>query len=389
MRVGIYGGTFNPIHKGHIHYAKEAITQLCLDKLLLVVGSVPPHKEKDESVTDRNRFEMCELACRGIDKIEVSDIELVRGGVSYTVDTLHQLKLLYPNDELFLLTGTDMYLSIEEWKNPEAIFSMATVVGAPRLPEHYALVHQQKEELLAKGYPTEVVDISPIEISSTEVREGDEGQTDDSVWRYIVQNGLYGNEKKMLLDLDEMTQTLRNSMSKDRFTHSLNVANEAIRLADKYEADTSICYIAGLLHDICKEWPSDEQLKMLCNSAIIKDTSFLRSKRVWHGFAAAEYIKEAFGVYNTDIVDAVRYHSTACSDMTLVEKIIYMADLICPDRKYDGVEQLRIKAYKNLDEAMLEALQFIIRELVAEERPVLSGTLSAYNALVTTAEVEF
>lgn len=385
MRLGIYGGTFNPVHKGHIHYAREALSQLNLDKVLLVVGAIPPHKEQDEGVTPRNRLDMCRLAVKGQAGIEVCDLEVLRGGKSYTVDTLYQLKVLYPDAQLFLLLGTDMYLSIESWRKPDEILRMATVVGAPRLPEHTERLLAQQAALRAKGYETEVLDLCPVEISSTEVREGETDQLDPLVRQYIGQNGLYGNEKRIPLDLDELTQMLRQSLSKERFAHTLNVANEALRLAEKFGADGSVCYLAGLLHDSCKEWNSEQQLKILSESAILNDNAFIDSHRIWHGFAAAQYIQSTLSVYNTDIIDAVRYHSTARKGMALAEKIIYMADLICADRRYPGVEQLRAKAYRDLDGAMLEALQFIIGDLVQKGLPVLPDTIAAYHELLHTA----
>jgi nicotinate-nucleotide adenylyltransferase len=137
--------------------------------------------------------------------------------------------------------------------------------------------------------------------------------------------------------------------------------------------------VSGLLHDICKEMPRDDLLKILKGSAIMSDKTIAATPGVWHGWAGALFIPKDLGIYHAGILNAVRYHSTGSSEMTLLEKILYIADLISADRHFPGVESLREKAYRCLDEAVFDALGFMILSLGQKQRPIVQDTLDAYN----------
>lgn len=199
-RIGVFGGTFNPIHNGHLHLAGELIDRLNLDRLLLIPDWSPPHKDADELIDAGLRLEMCRLACEGREHIEVSDIELKRGGRSYTADTLQELKAIYPVDELCLITGSDMFLTLHQWKNFELISRLALLCTAPR---HKGEVPKLEEyaRWLQKTYGsnTAVADILVRDISSTEIREALAGggsviereMLPEKVYDFIMKNGLY------------------------------------------------------------------------------------------------------------------------------------------------------------------------------------------------------
>ena len=382
MKIGIYGGTFNPIHRGHVHFAKEALNKLHLDKVIIIPDNMPPHKANKGIAPAEMRLFMCRLALEKEEKIEVSDMEIKRTGISYTVDTLRELKEIYPSDELFLLTGTDMFLTIDKWKSCEEIMSLATVVGAPRHKEDLEKVLVKEKELKNKGLNCQVLPLIPVETSSTEIRNGKEEGLDNKVLSYIEQNGLYDCPVKFNLDLDKMKEKVKGMLSEKRFHHSLNVAAEAMVLGRLNGCDEEICYIAGLLHDCKKEIPKEDMLKILENTDIITDKAFLLSPNIWHGYAAAVILAEEFGVYSVDVREAVAYHSTAKEGMSLLCQVIYMADLLSAERNYPGVAELREKTHKNLDAGFLEALQFSIGSLTQEGKPLLSSTVKAYNELV-------
>ena len=152
MKIGIYGGTFNPPHNGHITAAQAAIQQLELDKLLLIPDKIPPHKELPSgSANEQQRYEMTVLAAGKLGKIaEVTDMELRRPGKSYTSDTLRELQERYPGDELFLLMGSDMFLSFQEWREPEAICQMAILAPFSRTEEGEAEAFARQKETLER-----------------------------------------------------------------------------------------------------------------------------------------------------------------------------------------------------------------------------------------------
>ena len=386
MKIGIYGGTFNPIHKGHVHFAKTVLKELNLDKVILIPDNIPPHKANAGIAPSEHRIQMCRLAVEDEEKIEVSDMEIKRHGISYTVDTLKEIKEAKPDAELFLLTGTDMFLTIDKWKSAEEIMSLSTAVGAPRIKEDLPKLLEKEKEMQRKGLKCRVIPLIPVETSSTAIRNGCEEGLDKRVLSYIEQNALYNCPLKFNVDLDKIKEKVKGMLSPFRFQHSLNVADEAITLGRINNCDLTLCYIAGLLHDSLKEISKEDMLKILKDTDIISDKAFLLSPKIWHGYAAAMRLGKEFGIYSKDIKEAVAYHSTAKEGMSLLAKIIYMADLLSVERNFPGVDELREKTHLSLEAGLLEALQFSIKSLTEEGKPLLSSTVNAYNELVMKEE---
>lgn len=197
MRIAMFGGSFNPVHNGHVALAKTFSEALHIDRLLVIPTFIPPHKQHDTSVTPKNRMEMCRLAFAALPYAEVSGIEIERGGASYTYLTLQSLHERYPHDELFLIMGADMFLSIQDWKNPEIIFALATICGVPRNQSDIEELAAHAEILQSMGAKTEILDAHVMTVSSTELRrkikngEDFSDLVDSSVADYIRQNQLY------------------------------------------------------------------------------------------------------------------------------------------------------------------------------------------------------
>ena len=202
MNIGIYGGTFDPPHRGHIAAAKAAVSALHLDRLLLIPDAVPPHKALPEgSPTAQQRYDMAVLATAELgSQAEVSDMELRRAGVSYTADTLAQLRRQYPEDELYLLMGTDMFLSLQSWRQPERIAALAHIAPFRREREDDPAAFAAQKERLERDYGASVTVVpnpDVVDISSTEVRAalaqgGGEDMLPPAVWGYICRERLYG-----------------------------------------------------------------------------------------------------------------------------------------------------------------------------------------------------
>lgn len=196
--IGILGGTFDPPHSGHLRLASLFKEALKLDRVLLMPACVPPHKA-DKGTSSADRLEMCRLAAEETDFLEVCDIELRRGGKSYTVDTMRHLTNQYPNDKFFFLMGSDMFLCFDRWKNYEEIFSLCTLCTVSREEEHSS---QELSDFAKKLFGEEfekvkILPAEPVEISSTEVRAAlAEGKdiadlVPEKVMRYISERGLY------------------------------------------------------------------------------------------------------------------------------------------------------------------------------------------------------
>ena len=199
MRIGIYGGTFAPPHEGHVAAAKEFLRQMQLDLLYIIPAAIPPHKQIDAADDPERRLAMCRLAFAGIRGALVSDMEIARGGKSYTVDTLRALSA--PDRRLFLLMGTDMMLTLDEWREPEEIFRLCSPVYIRREedPANDARIVEKNNLYLQKyGKIVRKLPADVIEISSTEIRrrtaagESLSGVVPGAVEAYIRENHLYG-----------------------------------------------------------------------------------------------------------------------------------------------------------------------------------------------------
>ena len=197
-RIGILGGTFNPIHNGHIQMAKYSHKAAELDKVILMPTFVPPHKGSTNLVSCEHRLNMCRLACLNLPYAEVSDFEIKLEGKSYTYRTLELLKSQNKNDEFFFIVGADMFLSMQNWKNPEIIFELATVIAIPRDKDSVSELKEHYNNVLKKmGAKAIVLKDSVLTVSSTYIRDNIDNQSalqsliDSRVYNYIKKNNLY------------------------------------------------------------------------------------------------------------------------------------------------------------------------------------------------------
>lgn len=198
MKIGVFGGTFNPIHNGHIMLAKYCKNSVGLDRVMLIPTAVPPHKISTDLASEQDRLNMCSLACKNNDGFYVSDIEIQRKGKSYTYETLAQLKRMYPDDELFLIMGADMFLTLDKWKNPKEIFKNSSIITLPRNSDGKAELEKfYKDVLIDLGAKAVILPEPVITVSSTFVRENIEDYRflkkliDKNVYDYIIKNNLY------------------------------------------------------------------------------------------------------------------------------------------------------------------------------------------------------
>ena len=181
---------------------------------------------------------------------------------------------------------------------------------------------------------------------------------------------------------DENRAFLKARLSKKRYTHSLNVAHEAQRLAELYGEDPEKAYFAGLMHDVCKELPAEEQEELVRASSFAVSKEELVTKPVWHGIAGAYFLQVRMGVTDPDVLNAVRYHTAGRAGMTRLEEIVYLADLISEDRTYDGVEQMRQLCLTSINAAMLEGIRFSIETTLKKGGYLPPVTVEAYNQYI-------
>ena len=183
-----------------------------------------------------------------------------------------------------------------------------------------------------------------------------------------------------MYSVDEFKNILSLKLSKKRFTHSLNVADEARKLAEHYGYyDPDTAYLAGLLHDVCKEIPSEAQLELVMKSDRNVTEAEIKSPPLHHAIAGAYYAETVFGFSDEDFLNSIRYHTVGRGDMSRLEEIVYLADLVSAERNYKDVDKMRKVCYQSIDKAMLEALVFSIESVIKKGSLIPLHTIDAYN----------
>ena len=394
MKIGVYGGTFNPPHLGHVTAARAVFELLKLDLLLLVPAGLPPHKALPAgSPTPEQRLEMTRLAGEQLglsDKVRVLDLELRREGRSYTSDTLAQLKAQYPDDELWLLMGTDMFLTLQTWHEPEKILSLAGIAAFGRTEEDTEELFSIQRDYLYRTYPQArlftLTIPGVIDISSTELRDqlakGEGGRLlPPAVYGYILREGLYNTGADLKhLPLSQLRPVALSYLKHKRIPHVLGTEQEAIRLAERYGADVEKARVAALLHDSTKKLDLSAQLALCQHYGIQLDEMEQWALKLLHSKTGAAIARDVFGV-DDEIYNAIWYHTTGHAAMTLLEKIIYIADYIEPSRDFPGVDKLRRVCYESLDAGVLLGLEMTVEEMTAMGNPVHHATLEARDFL--------
>ena len=394
MRIGVYGGTFNPPHLGHIAAARAVFETLKLDKLLLIPDRQPPHKPLPEgSPSPEQRLELTRLAGEQLglgDRVETLDLELRRSGPSYTADTLRAVHERYPDDELWLLMGTDMFLTLHTWHEPEQILALAGIAAFSRSQEDTEELFSRQRERLYRTYPSARIFTlgvpGMVEISSTQLREllaeGRGGQfLAPAVYGAVLRDGLYGTGEDLTrLPPEKLRPTALSFLKHARIPHVLGTEQEAVRLALRYGADVDRARTAALLHDCTKRLEMDEQLALCAKYGIELDELEQRALKLLHAKTGAAVARDRFGV-DDEIYSAIFWHTTGHADMTLLEKVIYLADYIEPTRSFPGVDTLRAACYEDLDKGLLMGLEMTVEEMKERGNPVHSATLAAIEYL--------
>ena len=368
-RIGILGGTFDPPHIGHIRAAKKAAQALRLDRLLLIPASTPPHKQQQHLATAQQRLEMLQIACREEPMLQPSNLEILRGGVSYTYETVEQIRALYPQAKLFLLMGSDMFLSFHNWKNPEAILQQATLAVFNRGNKgEKTAVAEKKAELEQQGIAVELIDHKPVDISSTQLRRLLAFQCADSflpagVGAYIRENGLYHvNADWKQLPMEQLEPIVISLLKTNRINHVLGCRDTAVALAKRWGVDEMDAARAGILHDITKALDGQLQLTLCREYGKMLSAFSQKYPKTLHALTGSLVAERIFGE-NPAVVAAIESHTTGKAAMNMLEKIIYVADYMEPNRDFPGVERLRELAFSDMDAALKLGLEITLEHL--------------------------
>ena len=383
MKIGVFGGTFNPPHTGHVQSAETAAQKLGLDLLIVVPAGNPPHKKMPEGTPAANlRFEMVRMAFMNTHSTVVSDIEISGGSSGYTIDSIDAFSKDYPGAEFFLLVGTDMYLTLESWRESERLLCKATPAvftrntgDSLRLTEYSRALNEEY------GADTMIIDNEIIDISSSQLRDmlqTREGlrYIPDTIYAYIIKNRLYSAKP----DWDWLRDRAYSMLASARIPHVAGCEVEALRLAKRWGVDTDDAREAAILHDITKKLTPEENMEILLKHNITVEKLEPGEEKLLHSKTGAAIARSEFGV--TEVVaDAIMWHTTGRPGMSALEKIIYLADYIEPTRDFEEVGELRESAYNDIDAAMIMGLEISIEDLLERGKTPNRVTYDALSDL--------
>lgn len=367
MRVGIMGGTLDPVHNGHMEIA-QAVKEACgLDGILLLPAGDPPHKQRETNRFDR--LEMARLAAKTQPGMIVSDMEVMREGTTYTVDTLSELRASQPDTQWVYIIGADTVRVLHKWRHFEKVAGLCEFAAVGR-PGYGASAMQEDADRLMREYGARIhlLEVCGPDISSTDVRNAVlEGKSiselvPEPVEKYIRDKGLY----LCGMPLDEVKNALEKKLKPGRWQHTLGVADTAKRLAGKYGVDPMRAYLAGLLHD-CAKWMSFEDMVNLVSGNVADVTEEeLVNEPVLHAPAGMLVAAQEYGVRDPEILSAIRKHTVGSGGMTALEKLIYTADFVEPNRKlFPGLEEARSLAETDLNAATKKCAQLTRDHVIA------------------------
>lgn len=366
-RIGIFGGTFDPVHNEHLKLARLAVKELQLDKLIIVPTYAPPHKNAPHA-SSADRLAMLKAAFADDDGVEVSDCEIVEGGKSYTYLTVTRFKTIYPESELFFLVGGDMINDFFTWRKPDVILSCCTLAAFKRDGvTNSGDLHRKFIETFGKDFIE--LSQSGADSSSTKIRVYSAlglditDMTDKRVADYIRSVGLYKG--------DVYADFVQSVLPHKRLVHTANVVVCALKKAKELKLDERQVYTAAILHD-CAKYASPEETE---GFVLPPDVP----RPVVHAFLGA-YIAEKFlGIKDTEVIDAIRYHTSGKAEMTLLGKLIFVADMIEEGRSYDGVDKLRVLYRGDFERCFRECLKEEYLHLQNKGGDIYVETENAYD----------
>ncbi|MCL1924809.1 MAG: nicotinate-nucleotide adenylyltransferase [Defluviitaleaceae bacterium] len=357
-KIAIFGGSFDPIHNGHLQVMASIKEDLAIDELIIIPTGENPLKGK--RTPKEHRLNMVKLAVNKQNtdkqKYTISDIEIKRAGLSFSHETMKIIKEENEEAELFFTIGADILEDLEAWEGFEKLKELVTflILNRPGYPLK-----------IPKNIKYRVFKIPFLEISSTYVREliSDEKEFEHLVPReaaaYIKENELY----KISFDnsIYEYADAELKKLKEKRYKHIFGVAEEAMALAKHYNINEEKAKIAALFHDIAKEYTReqiDEHIKKY-NTQMPPLT--ITQTPLIHGFIGADLAEEQ-GIQNKDILDAIRYHTIGRSNMGMLEKIIYIADAFEPNRIFPEREKLKSLAYEDINRAIHTQLMYLLEK---------------------------
>ena len=389
-RIGIMGGTFNPIHQGHLAMAQAAREKARLDEVLVIPSGHPPHKAHIAPAEDRWRM-VC-AACAQESGLTPCRVELDRPGVIYTDDTLSILREKYPKAEWFYIIGADTLMELRNWRRFEEVLGMCTFLVCPRAIDAAPMaLTEERHRLESLGGRFVMLNVPPMEVSSTDIRRALERDQPTSLLPVTVREycgvmGLYGMAARLPQAAGWMDR-LFAALTAKRFAHTLGVAYTARGLALAHHLDAAKAEAAGLLHDCAKCLPLREQQRIARAHGLTADAGLLESGALLHAVVGAYLARSDYGVTDAEVLEAIRCHTTGKPGMSRLDMAVYLADAIEPTREpYPLLNQVRLMAQLSLERAMIASMEGTAGHVRRSGKSLHPATLETLNWLRTLRE---
>lgn len=373
MKICIYSGTFNPVHNAHVKVIQGILDEFNFDKIIVIPNNLPPHKSSENIITAKDRLNMLELAFDDT-RVEISNIEIKRGGKSYSYDTIKEIKKQHKIEgKIDFLVGTDAILGIKSWYNYAELIKEVNFIVVQRQDE--INIEEALKSLQLNALSYQVSKVPFLDISSSQIRKIlSEKKTPqdiipEKVLKYIEEKNLYQN-----YNFDEILVILQKDFN-GHLEHSIAVAKMASDLAKKYEIDENQAYLAGILHD-CVKYIGIEKIKSLIKKHNIRVFEHeMQAPKTLHAPVGAYLAQHQFGVKDKKILDAIRFHTIGRCNMSLLEKIIFISDKIEPvTREEEFRAKILPQLKKNLDCAIFAYFEILLEKLKAQ-----GATISTYT----------
>ncbi|WP_250227481.1 nicotinate-nucleotide adenylyltransferase [Anaeropeptidivorans aminofermentans] len=390
--IAIMGGTFDPIHYGHLTIAEAVRQEYDVEKVIFIPTGTPPHKNALGISEKKHRYLMTVLATLSNESFEVSSIELDNEDCSYSVDTITEIKnKCYENTPIYFIIGADAIFNIFSWKEPERLLLLCEFVVVAR-PNYDTEKLKSFIDKLNTDYDARVsyLEIPLNHISSSDIRNRVKNKKSikylvpENVEDYIYKYSLYSEPLQIsAIDFSLVNSYLKDNLSKSRYNHTIGVSQMALILAKNYGVDEDKAYTAGLLHDIAKEIPLDEKIRLCKEFGIEIDKVMKNQPELLHSFISAALATSLFGIQDEDILNAIKYHTTGRARMSNLEKIIFLADVAEPNRKAEnGLTEIRDASLKDLNYSLVLALRRKIKYTMKkneELHPLSTEALNYYE----------
>ena len=357
MKIAIFGGSFNPIHKGHIKVAQMAIEKLNLNKLIFVPAFKSPFKKNEKYIDGKHRVKMINLVKEK--KMETSSFEINRKGPSYTFETIKHFKNKFQNDKLFLIIGSDQIFKLNKWKNIKEISKLVQIIIFKR-SKVYSRIN-------VKRYNCKVLDNKIFYYSSKEFKKGDFEQINIKVNKYIGKKFLY---------VDDL---LNNMIDAKRYKHSIATGYLATKYAKQLGYDVKKAWFAGTMHDITKN-KSEEWHRAFLST--FGEEGFDIPKHSLHSLSGYYWLKEKYKVEDQEILDAVKNHTNLAKKLTTLDKIVYAADKLSKGRKFIGIQSIREIISKDFEKGFRMIVKRVYSKLSLEKKNISSKQIEIYEKLI-------